>query len=69
MGEKELRVVSGRLVVLKESQEGGLHGRDGKGEVRGIEADRVEEMWGVEAEDIQADSGASSSAAGEASLV
>jgi hypothetical protein len=37
--------------------------------VRGIEADRVEEMWGVEAEDIQADSGASSSAAGEASLV
>jgi hypothetical protein len=35
----------------------------------GHRADRVEEMRGVEAEDIQADGGASSSAAGEASLV
>jgi hypothetical protein len=42
---------------------------DGKREVQGIKADRVEEMRGVEAEDIQADGGASSSAAGEASLV
>jgi hypothetical protein len=36
---------------------------DGKGEVRGIKADRVDKMRGVEAEDIQTDGDASSSAA------